>query len=104
MRRFLATDCTDLHRFFCGEGTVISFRFSVFGYQFTVGGFNYYCLPARRLAPSLKQSTGLFFNARPGCGDWDADETDLLRKDTDKNGFFLYRVCVETINADFCPI
>jgi hypothetical protein len=23
------------------------------------------------------------------CGDWDADETDLLRKDTDKNGFFL---------------
>ena len=23
-----------------------------------------------------------------GTGDWDADETDLLRKDTDKNGFF----------------
>jgi hypothetical protein len=28
-----------------------------------------YCLPPRRLAPSLKQSTGLFLNARPLKGE-----------------------------------
>ena len=42
---------------------VIGCRFSVFGYRLL------HTWPARRLAPSLKQSTGLFFNARPG-GDW----------------------------------
>jgi len=68
-------------------------------------------MPARRLAPSLKQSTGLFFNAWPAkggiekvCGDWDADETDLLRKDTDKNGFFSIVLVLKRLTRMFCPI
>jgi len=71
----------------------------------------YYTMPPRQLAPSLKQSTGLFFNARPPnggiekvCGDWDADETDLLRKDTDKNGFFCIVLVLKRLMRMFCPI
>ena len=59
-----------------GELSVVGFQFSVDSYQLSVFGYCY-TLPARRLAPSLKQSTGLFFNARPGYRYWDTDDADL---------------------------